>query len=227
MLARLGLALPSLLGAGCASHGIPLFEAALEANATLEPGPMLLLPGDTIQVSFPEKEDWNHSVEIRSDHAGSFWWIGEIETGGRSVEQVEIALREAYARIYPDLEVNVGVTLLAPRNIHVMGEVEDPGVYPIKGRLSLLEGLTLAGGPIKETAMLEYLLLVRWSAKEGRQRSWRIDAAVEQWEEGLALLLQPHDVIFVPNTPIDDVDIWVDQYIRRLIPFPYTLGPVQ
>jgi hypothetical protein len=37
------------------------------------------------------------------------------------------------------------------------------------------------------------------------------------------ILLQANDLIFVPNTPIDDVNIWIDQYIRLMIPFPYLI----
>jgi len=29
-------------------------------------------------------------------------------------------------------------------------------------------------------------------------------------------------MIFVPNTPIDNVNIWVDQYINRMIPMGVT-----
>jgi hypothetical protein len=34
------------------------------------------------------------------------------------------------------------------------------------------------------------------------------------------VFLQARDVVFVPNTAIDDVNIWVDQYIRKMIPIP-------
>jgi hypothetical protein len=38
------------------------------------------------------------------------------------------------------------------------------------------------------------------------------------------LYLQPYDVVFIPNTPIDEVAIWVDNHIRRMIPVPYVIS---
>jgi len=90
-----------------------------------------------------------------------------------------------------------------------------PGIFP-------------AEGPRKETAYLAQLLLVRWNASTGQQISWVMDASEEYWTGAVPLYLQPYDIVFIPNTPIDDVDIWVDNYIRRIIPFPYvvsTSGP--
>lgn len=220
------IALAAIALAGCAARGRSLREVALEVNATLEPGPTVLLPGDSIQVVFPEQPDYTHTALVRPDGGASFSWIGEQAIGGLAVQEAEARLRAAYTELFPHLQVAVTATLLAPRHVYVMGEVHRPGEFPVTGRLTLIEALGLAGGPLKETALLENTLLVRWSPSERRQHSWRIDAKVDHWGESTPLLLQPHDVVFVPNTPIDDVNIWVDQYIRRMLPFPYIIPPL-
>ena len=86
-----------------------------------------------------------------------------------------------------------------------------------------LTGLSMP--PPGRSARLAQLLLVRWSASTGRQLSWVMDATEEHWAGSVPLYLQPYDVVFIPNTPIDDVDIWIDNYIRRVIPFPYIIAP--
>ena len=213
----------SLLAPGCASSGTSLREVVHDINATLEAGPTLLLSGDTIEVNFTERPDWALSAPVRPDGHASFSHVGDVEVAGLSVADVEARLRESYALVFPQLEVSVGVTLLAQRNVYVMGEVQRPGELPINGRLTLLEALAMAGGPIKRTALLQNTLLVRWCAGEKRILAWRIDAEVEHWGDSSPLLLQPHDVIFVPNKPIDDANIWVDQYIRQMIPIPFII----
>ena len=218
------LALSSL--SGCASHGRTLRDLASEVNATLEFGPTIMLPGDVVLVRFPEQADWDHAAVVRPDGGSSFSWIGEQKLGGMPIEAAEEHLRTAYRAVFPNLEVALSTTLLAPRNVYVMGEVHRPGEFGVTGRLTLVEAIGLAGGPLKETARLENTLLVRWSPTELRQHAWRIDAAVEHWADSTPLLLQPHDVIFVPNTPIDDANIWIDQYIRRMIPVPYIVPPL-
>ncbi|MBL8901609.1 MAG: SLBB domain-containing protein [Planctomycetes bacterium] len=231
LLFALTLLAASLLEAGCTSYGRPLFEVALEANATLEPGPSLLVPGDTVSIfrratlNSPES---SLTAEVRPDGKTTLGSLGEFQIGGLTAAEAEAPIRALLVKEYPSTAAsdwNITFALLGTRNVYVMGDVNEPGEVPIRGRLSLIEALAAAGGPRKETAMLEYALLVRWSPREKRQRSWRIDASVERWEEGATLLLQPHDVIFIPNTPIDDVDIWVDQYIRRMLPFPGVAAP--
>jgi len=32
--------------------------------------------------------------------------------------------------------------------------------------------------------------------------------------------LMPYDMVYVPKSPIGEVDKWVDQYIRKMLPFP-------
>jgi len=209
---------------GCGSF--PTLQAiAAEVNATLQPAPTLLVPGDTIEVKFPYKPEYDHTVVVREDGRSSFLFLDEIYVGGSSVETLDRVLSKAY-RDRPIMDQNksdLTVNLINPvtRNVVVMGEVGSSGAVPIEGgRLSLLEALGKAGGPDKATALLEELVLIRWMPKEGRQRVWQINAAFKYWQSGTPILLQPHDIIFIPNTRIDRVNTWIDQYIRRMIPIP-------
>ena len=55
----------------------------------------------------------------------------------------------------------------------------------------------------------------------GVRISWLIDARIEHWGVAPPVYLQPNDLVFVPNTNIDDANIFVDKYIRQMLPFPY------
>ena len=78
-----------------------------------------------------------------------------------------------------------------------------------------------AGSFSTNTAWLSNTLLVRWDPATQTQRHWVIDARPEHWVGREPLLLQSFDVIYIPNTKIDRVGIWVDNFIRRLLPFPF------
>ena len=67
-------------------------------------------------------------------------------------------------------------------------------------------------------ALLGNTLLIRRSPQTGLCQAWRIDAREDQWETAEPIYLQRHDLIFVPNKPIDNINIWVDQYINRMVP---------
>jgi len=218
------------LGACESPGGPPLSEIAATVNATLEPNVIVFGVGDQIDVRFPYAPTWNQTVDVAADGSATFSGIGRLIVAGMSPSTLTQSLREAYSLVIDNPELDVVVKSLASRTIYVMGEVRHPGPLTLSAdrRMTMLEALAAAEGPRKETAYLAQLLLVRWNASTGQQISWVMDASEEYWTGAVPLYLQPYDIVFIPNTPIDDVDIWVDNYIRRIIPFPYvvsTSGP--
>jgi protein involved in polysaccharide export with SLBB domain len=220
---------PTLLvfAPGCNTTGTPLPELALEINASYEADRMGILPGDVLDVRFTERGDWNHQTLVRSDGMASFLHLGDVKVGGLSIEALDEELTAAYAATIRQYELTVFVKESGGRTVAVTGAVEEPGVFPISpGRMTLLEALARAGGADEARGNLKNVHLLRWLPVEGSQKIWLIDARVDYWSEAQPVLLQPYDVIYVPLKTIVHVDIWVDQYIRQLIPFPYLIPPV-
>jgi polysaccharide export outer membrane protein len=38
------------------------------------------------------------------------------------------------------------------------------------------------------------------------------------------IFLMPLDIVYVPKSPIANINQWVDQYIRKNIPVPFSFG---
>lgn len=219
-----------LLLCACESAGGPsLSKIAERVNATLDSNAVLLAPGDEIDVRFPYAATWNQTVTIAPDGSASFLGVGRLIAAGMPMSKLGDALEISYRGVLDNPELDVVVRSFGARRAYVFGEVLEPGELELGSdrRLSLLEALARAGGPKKESAYLAQTLLVRFDSATGRQRHWTIDARPEHWTGSTPLLLQPYDVVYVPNTPIDAVGIWVDNYIRRMIPFPYLFTPVR
>ncbi|HJP02701.1 MAG TPA: polysaccharide biosynthesis/export family protein [Planctomycetota bacterium] len=231
LLASLALLAPALCG-GCAitPPGQPLPQIAEEVNATRSGGDQLvaMAPGDRLQVRFDQRSEWNHEVTVRADGQASFQSIGEVQAAGLSIPQLREKLTVLYSQIFQNPVVTVNVMTPAERSVVVTGEVQSPGPIALgTGRLTLVEALARAGGHKTDSARLDNTLLVRWLPQEGRQIAWRIDAGTEHWGNLDPILLQPHDVIFVPNTPVVKVNIWIDRYIRQMIPIPTLIPRIQ
>jgi polysaccharide export outer membrane protein len=226
-LARLSLTLPVLTG--CASYGRPLPEIAPEINATLYTGPTLVEPGDVLDLRFARKGEWNQTARVRRDGCMSFPALGELRVAGLTVTDLEKSLDEKYRPILvePALTLNVGEPAAAgvegDAGILVTGQVGKPGRVGLRGEnLTLVEVLALAGGHLEATALLGNTLMLRRSPQTGLYTAWRIDAREDFWASAEPVYLQRHDLVFVPNTPIDDANIWVDQYISKMLPVSLT-----
>jgi len=215
--------------AACTSAGTPIPDIAGEINATRQAGPMRFVPGDRLAVSFASNPTYNQRLDVRPDGRASFPLVGEIEVAGKTVAEMMAELTKAYTGKLNtiDFTVNIDTSIQAtqldsPRRIFVLGEVTQPGAFPYNGEdITIPKALAAARGFDKTSAALQAMLLVRWLPKENGYHGWKIDANPEFWGSSNQVFLQPGDVLYVPNTTIDKVDIWVDKYIRQLIPFPY------
>lgn len=222
---------PLLLAAlaSCTTPGKPMAELAREINATRQTGPVSFLPGDRIWVRFAHDQTLDQHVDVRPDGRASFLMVGEIPVAGKTTAQLTQELTTAYTAklTTPDLVANLesfadNTDRVSPRRYFVLGEVSAAGAYPYAGDdITIPKAIALAHGFDKTSASLESVLLVRWLPSENGYRGWKINAGVDSWSSPEQIYLQPGDVLYVPNTTIDKVNIWVDKYIRQLIPFPY------
>ncbi|MEZ5978694.1 MAG: polysaccharide biosynthesis/export family protein [Planctomycetota bacterium] len=223
VLAALGAALLQ----GCSLPGGPPIGAlAAEVNATLANETFVVAPSDVLQVRFRQAAEYDQEVGVAPDGTGDFLDVGSVHVSGYSLEQIRDLLADAYAERTNGDSPSVSILEASPRTVTVMGEVGAPGEVALgpDQRLTLVEAIGQAGGFRRNTAWLSNTLLVRWDAEAGRQLWWRIDARPSHWDTETPMYLQAFDVVYVPNTNIDHVDIWVDNFIRRLIPLPLPIA---
>ena len=221
------LVVGTLLG-GCAltPDGRPMSELAAEINATLWVEPGKLGPGDTLDIRFPNFPAWNHNTLVRPDGRATFLSIDDVQVSGLTVEELDLLLTDRYSKTLAQPDVTILVTQVATvRNVNVAGEVVNPGIQPFDApRLTLIDAIARAGGFHRQFAYPKQTLLVRWNPRTSKNMAWKIDASKDYWYAPEAVLLQPGDLVYVPHKPIVEVDIWVDQYIRLMIPFPQFYG---
>jgi protein involved in polysaccharide export with SLBB domain len=205
----------------CNATGRPLSDVAPEINAALDGSPSVLGPGDVLTIRFEQHTEWDHESLVLPDGRASFLGVGHLQVAGLSAEMLETELENAYQAILTEPQLTVLTKSLAPRTAAVLGEVDEPGAVTLDGRrLDLLQALAEVGGHDVATALLKNVMLLRWMPSEGRRRAWQIDARPEQWLVAEPVLLQPYDIVYVPPKNVVMVNIWVDQYLRAMIPFP-------
>lgn len=227
--------------ASCSATGYSIAKLAPEINATRYAGAAHVSVGDTIVVTFPFMAQWDHEARVRRDGQATFRLVGDAQVVGLSLPELASRLREMYdakgrGKDVENLTVDMpsagggsgGQAGNQPGQVvYVLGEVQGPGFQALSGRtLTLTEAISAAGGHLKATANLRNTILVRRLEGSNEMRSWRLDADIYGWGNQPPIFLQARDIVFVPNTAIDDLDIWVDQYLRRMLPFPFFLPPI-
>ena len=77
--------------------------------------------------------------------------IGRVKAAGLTVEQLEAELASRLKAYVQDPQISVTVTEFRSQPVSVFGAVTTPGVVQLRGRKTLYEVLSMAGGP-RETA---------------------------------------------------------------------------
>jgi protein involved in polysaccharide export with SLBB domain len=92
----------------------------------------------------------------------------------------------------------------------------------LDGRMTVLSSINEAGG-FSDRARMNEVVLIRRRQEGGQPVIVMLNmmAALEGTDLGQDLHLLPYDIVWVPVSPVGNVNIWVDQYIRRNIPTPY------
>ena len=87
----------------------------------------------------------SQKVRISSRNQITFPLIGEVDVTGLTVSELE---KKLYTLLEKDYLVNpqVNVVIEEYSTVSVMGEVKKPGSYPIKGKLTAVEAVSLAEG---------------------------------------------------------------------------------
>lgn len=226
MLRFLSIALLVSLPASCAGVPGSVLPIELLRNAGVnERAFEEIWPGDVLEVRHRNTPELDATVTVRPDGGISLPLAGQVRAAGRTPAELEIEIELACAREVIRPDVTVIVTEFTGRTVHVGGEVRAPGTIPLVRSTSLLETLLAAGGPL-ETARLQSVLVIR-QFKGGKWRAFDVDvnAVIAGEADAFNLQLQPADVVFVPRSAIANVNLFVDQYIRKNLPVFVSIRP--
>jgi polysaccharide export outer membrane protein len=169
----------------------------------------LVGPDDVLEISIFEWElsAETKTLEFRVSESGVIPLpaVGPVSVGGKSIAdiQAEIEKQLSAKGVLQNPRVGVSVKEYRSRRIAVIGQVNAPGVYAIHENVTtLMEMLTLAGGPTGNAGQTAYVL----RKQKGKFEPVRIVVDLEElFDEGsfeLNAVLQGDDVIFVPNAPL-------------------------
>jgi len=122
--------------------------------------------------------------------------LGRFLLGGKTVAQAEQAVTSALVGDYI-LEPNVTVFVLEHSRFSVLGEVRNPGNYEILGRLSIMEGISIAGG-FTPVANAQKVNILRYDQGGEKRMTVNIRSIMDGKQNSIDI--QAGDVIEVPQS---------------------------
>ena len=178
-----------------ASYGGPASIGA-EAGA----GPFVLGAGDVITMNVYSRDELTTTAIVSERGKVVLPLIGEVTVAGLSPAMASKRIAEAYQRgeFLVDPQINVVVAEYRSQQISVLGEVQQPGRFPVETRLTVLDALALAGG-LREVAG-DQVHVLRPDRNGGTQRiTVPLAAATGGSETGQLFTLRAGDSVVAPK----------------------------
>ena len=155
-------------------------------------------PGDKMKINVWKHDDVSQEVTIRPDGAFSLPLIGDVEATGRSAQEIAADVANRLHKFYTDNPpVTVQVSEVKSYKIYVVGEVQKPGEYAPGQQVSVLMGLSIAGG-FTRFANPDRIVIVRRDARGERRIPFDYSAVVEKGDLQQNVVLQLGDTVIVP-----------------------------
>jgi polysaccharide biosynthesis/export protein len=175
-----------------------------------------LAPGDLIDVKFPYHPEENERVPVRPDGQISLQVTGDIGAAGLTVKELEDRIVEKATVTLKDPVVSVVIAALAEHKVYVGGDVLKPGFVNFRDGMTPLQAIIERGG-FTDTAKADEVLYITRIGDEIQAQ--RIDLqSVVDGDSSEDIVMAPDDIVFVPKTWVGKADVWVDQWIRGLLP---------
>ncbi|MGJ7517261.1 polysaccharide biosynthesis/export family protein [Pseudomonas baetica] len=142
----------------------------------------------------------SREITVGTDGYASFPEIGAVPLQGMTVNQLETFLNQKYAQLPGRMTVDVLLKSTAGNEIYVLGEVGQPGSYPIRRPVSVLEALTLARGSSPK-ARLDSVVIMRRNGNQVQATRYDVEKALSGDAPQIAYL-QADDMLYVPKTKL-------------------------
>jgi len=133
---------------GTAGRVSPAIAAStLTASATPGAGSYKIGPQDVLDISVFKVPELSKSVQVAEAGTVNLALVGDIEAAGRTSQDIERELvKRLGAKYLRNPQVTVFVKEYNSQRIAVEGAVKKPGVFPYRGRATLLQAIAMAEG---------------------------------------------------------------------------------
>ena len=173
---------------------------ALALSCVAQTESMLIGPGDLIQIDVFDTPEMTQQVRVTDAGTARLQLIGEVKLAGESpvaaAKIIEKALVDKQVMRAP--QVRVGIVEYATQDVSVLGQVKNPGAFPIATPQPILKVISLAGGL---TDMADRNVTIQRKHDTSQKVQYYLANNANRAMSDSAMVY-PGDIVLVPRAPI-------------------------
>jgi polysaccharide export outer membrane protein len=225
-----GLTLDELIAAIEKGLSEILVEPKVQVSLTFFHRPKVYVLGQVTRPGLHEFKVGNKIMEAIAQ-AGSFTEAAALEKATLTHKDLQEQLPLDLKRLFYDgdmsqnLPLQDGDTIYIPEDTKnkyfVLGEVNRPGMFRLKGDETVMEAISSAGG-INQRGSLKGTCIIRGDLKNPQRIKLDVGKLLKSADMSQNIMLQPGDVVYVPETSKPD---WnkIASFISTIVNSSYLL----
>jgi len=196
------LALPAFGSTEAGNEAVAGGATAPVAAASPAPAPSVyrISPGDVLSITVWGDEEFSRECQVNAAGTISYPLLGDVPAIGLTCSEFEGRLSERLRKYINEPEVVVTISEYGTlgMSIFVLGEVKNPGMYPLAPGTGLLGALAAAGGV---TDLASGVVTIA-KARTGEIHTHGLEQALR----GAGAVVEPGDVVVVSRSASADED---------------------
>lgn len=154
-------------------------------------------PGDVLEISVWKEPDLLRQVLVRPDGAFSFPLVGEVDSRGKSVADLNKIVSDRLMRYISGAVVTIAVQEIKGNKIFVIGQVNRPGEFIVNPSVNVMQALSMAGG-MTTFASVNDIVVLRGQGKAQTATPFRYGEVSRGRSLGQNIQLVSGDIVVVP-----------------------------
>lgn len=150
----------------------------------------------TIDVYYGRDENLSRKVRVSSKGIITFPLLGEVEVSGLTISELEKKLTRLLEKDYL-VNPQVSVFIEEYSTVSILGQVTTPGSFPIKGSLSAVELISMAGGFTKIAATNDVKVIRTNPDGTKKTVTVKVNDIINKGKEEDDIQLEPGDIVTV------------------------------
>jgi polysaccharide export outer membrane protein len=185
--------------------------AASSNNAplALRDAPYRLQPSDVLEVQYRYTPEMNQTLTLRPDGYVGLTLLGEVKLAGLTVDEARAAVLELARTRLRDPDVTLLLKDFVKPYFIVNGEVGRPGQFELRGRVTSMQAIALAGGFRNTAKMTQVVLFRRISAEIAETKILNLKEMMKGKNLIEDVEIQPGDMLLIRQNNISKIEQFV------------------
>jgi polysaccharide export outer membrane protein len=169
-----------------------------------------LQPTDVVEVHYRYTPEFDQTVTIQPDGFTTLQIVGDIKLQGLTLDQAKAAIVAKASLRLRDPEITLVLKDFEKPYFVVGGEVANPGRFEMRGQVSAVQAIAMAGGFKTASAKHSQVILFRRvGADLAKTEILDLKAAMSESSTEHLADLSPGDVLIVPQNRLSKIERFV------------------